>query len=119
MSMRDYPCSGYVIPLGSLEKVLPEEKKAEFKTLLEGIEEGERDTNEVVEFVVKNSLKDIPSFDVFLIGDEDNPGDDLETGLYYACFPEDDLYIRVEKREYTNMKKLGIELQFSNWSHYC
>lgn len=118
MSMREYPSSGYTVPLKSLRAILPLAQHQAFDELMEKLEDGDIDGEEVVAEFLSNNLTDkFPAFTVYRVSDEDTPDEDnMECGEYYAIFDEADLYIKTEKPEYTAMKKLGVDPKFSCWS---
>jgi len=120
MSMREYPKSGYTVPLKSLRAILPFAQHQMFDRLIEQLEDGDIDGKEVAEFLSNYQPHKaqfvqwtLPPFSVYR-GQVDD--DDMECGEYYAIFDEADLYVKVETPEHIAMKKLGINPQFSRWS---
>lgn len=117
MSMREYPSSGYTVPVASLKALLSAVKQDEFDLLLGEVEEGEKDGEDLAEFLGKALSEKFPAFEIYRVSDEDTPDEDnMECGGYYVVFDESDLYVKTETPEHTTMKKLGIVPTFSRWS---
>jgi len=116
MSMREFPQSGYTVPLKSLRAILPFARHQMFDRLIEQLEDGDIDGKEVAEFLSNsegNPQGWLPPFSVYR-GQVDD--DNMKYGEYYAIFDEADLYVKAETPEHIAMKKLGINPQFSRWS---
>lgn len=122
MSMREYPSSGYTVPLKNIRNILVPHMQEAFDALLEEVEDGDKDTEDLGEFLTaalcgERNAHAFPPFSIYRPADEDTPDDDnMETGEYYAVFDEADLYVKQETPEHAAMKKLGVAPKFSRWS---
>ena len=92
MSMKDNPGSGYVMAADDAILLLPEDKRAKAKELLE-----DRDTENLQAFFEKHLPEHIPAPETIFPFGEDDTSDDLQEGGIYACWAESDLFIRTEK----------------------
>lgn len=117
MSMREYPSSGYTVPVASLKTCLPADKQEEFDELLKDVDEGDMDAEGLEDWLWQNMPENLPGFNLYRVADEDTPDDDnMVCGGIYAVFDEADLYVKQETPEHTAIKKLGVAPKFSRWS---
>jgi hypothetical protein len=121
MSMREYPTSGYVVPVEQLRKVisgffrLTLDKEQELQTKLdELLEEG--DHEQIAEFLNENLPENFPACSAYRPSDEDTVDEPMEQGVWYAVFDEDDLYTRRLSEAGEALKKAGVEPALSHWS---
>ena len=99
MSNRENPCAGYLIEASKLAVILPEDNRHAFDEYL-----AEHDFEEAVKLLDQAIPTGVacPS-EIFILGDTDTGDGDLEEGVPYACFDDDDLY---EKREKPDLIRL-------------
>ena len=88
MSNRENPCAGYVIAASKLEVFIPEDQRPAFNDAL-----AEHDFEEAVKLLDQAIPNDVacPS-EIFILSDTDTGDGDLEEGVPYAYFDEEDLY---------------------------
>jgi hypothetical protein len=115
MSMREYPASGYVVPIEALKAVIPADKHDEFDTLFEAVLEGD-DTEAFLAFLDANWPDGHPAFELYRPSDEDTVDEPMENGHYYAVFDEDTLFTKKLTPEGEKLKALGVTPEFSRWS---
>ena len=118
MSMRKHPNSGYVCLVSKFRNLIPlGEQISEFDELLEnddregmqGFLINQRQNN-------RSLWRDIPEpLQCFSLTDED-VCEELEVGEMYAEFAEGDLFRKVPKAGYIQMKDGDFDLEFRNWA---
>ena len=119
MSMRDCPCRGFVVKAVDLIPALRIEYQNEAKELLEEA------ACDALHDLFTNGLPanlPFPQFprvaEVFRLGDEDTPDEDMEIGELYVRFDEDELFTRKETPQMEALKVMGIEPKECSWSIY-
>lgn len=124
MSMSAYPAFGYLMKLEDfLDKLSPAIKSAKGKkaltNLLSDLNEGLDDEDEALAVVQElcNEADLLAPANVFHLGDEDFPCE-LETGVEYVGWREDDLYIAKPSEALKALKKAGIEPFFESWAYW-
>ena len=125
MGMREYPTSGYVVPVEELAKLMPDngDRYADDPTpgvlveLNELLEEG--DHEKIADFLNEHLPSDFPSCTAYRPSDEDTVDEPMENGVWYAVFDEDDLYTRKLSVAGEALKKAGLEPALSHWSVWC
>ena len=119
MSMRENPCSGYVVPVAELRPFLLPIEQLKFDELVE-----ENDFDELNNYLATCRANNperwgkIPSpIGCYALSDEDTPGDDeLDKHVMYAMFDEGDLYVKKPTDSLVAMKEKGISPEFHAWS---
>jgi len=119
MSNREYPNSGYVIRADKLVVLLKEEDRQEY---LDALEDGKQDNDFTKAFDIlwsqlpEDNLMCMPHT-LFMLCDTDTPGENLEYGVVYAVFNENDLYEYIATVNLNKfIDKIGETPQHSNWS---
>jgi hypothetical protein len=99
VSNKENPSSGYLIEAAKLAILIPEDQRAAFNQAL-----ANHDFEQAVKLLDQFVPDDVacPSA-IFVLSDTDTGDDDLEEGVPYAFFDEDDLY---EKREKPDLVRL-------------
>ena len=127
MSSRAWPASGYVIEAKKLLTLLPEAFRESYRTLLgkrrTGItlladENEDHDWDAITEFLDDHLPSQLPRPEsIFQLTDEDFGGAELERGVLYAVFTDDDLYERALRPGAEEMNALLGELpEFHSWT---
>jgi hypothetical protein len=112
MGMKENVGSGYIVPVRKLIECLPANKQEEAEEALDNWSEGG-----LPEFIEIHLPEQFPQpVELFQLGDEDTPDENMERGEVYAIFDESDLYTKVEKPELKELRRVGIKPSFSNWS---
>ena len=99
MSNRENPCNGHLIEATKLAVLMPEDQRASFNQAL-----ADHDFEQAVE-LLDQAIPDgvaCPS-QIFILSDTDTGDPELEEGVPYAFFDEDNLY---EKREKPDLVRL-------------
>lgn len=110
MSMREYPCSGYVVSASQFADRLPKDKLSKY---LDALNDGDRET---VEQILSECLShQLPPFTVFCPRDTDTVDEPMEVGMTYVIFDEDDLYIKSPTPALVNLQAVGLQPQFCQW----
>ena len=112
MSMREFPTSGYVVPLATLKTLLPTDKQEEFENTLEDL-----DAEEIGQFLTEHLPKNyLPDFTIYRPSDEDTVDEPMEQGEYYAVFDESDLYEKKPTKVHAELIAKGVVPTLSHWS---
>lgn len=114
MGMHENPCTGYVVEVSTLmDHFINVEDRHTFAELIEN-----GDYDEAVAMLDKAMPKDMACpYSIFVLNDEDTGGEDLEIGVPYACFDEEDLYEKKEKPELVSLKEtIGDVPHLHSWS---
>jgi len=115
--MRDNPCNGFVMPAVDLIPALRCECREEAKECLE-----DGDCESLLDLFNGGLPANLPCpqfprvAEVFRLGDEDTPDENMEVGELYVRFDEDELYTRKETPQMEALKLMGIEPKKCNWS---
>lgn len=114
MSMDSIGASGYVANANEFIKFIPENLQKDY---LEAIEN--RDFDAVNELLGESVPENFPTFEgAFVLGDEDT-ADNLERGVVYVCFQDDDLFKPKELNSFGEfLKSNGIIPEFERWSQF-
>jgi hypothetical protein len=110
MSNRENPCSGYLIEATKLAVFLPDDRRSAFDDAL-----AEHDFEEAVKLLdqaIPNGVA-CPS-EIFILSDTDTGDPEMEEGVPYAYFDEEDLY---EKREKLDLIRLREEIGEAPTAH--
>jgi len=108
--MKNYGGSGYVIALSSLFSVMAPEKVPAIELAMEDCD------LEKIEKLLNESLpSNYPSLESVLILGDDDESDELERGVWYAVFSEDDLFIREKSPAMKAMNKDKLSPKHRNW----
>lgn len=111
MSMRDYPCSGYVLSANKVLKILPESCRELAQDLIE-----DGDWEGLQEYLRMHLPPQFPQpAEVFLMSDEDT-SDDLERGKLYCRWDEEQLYEKIETKEMVSLREVTDKPEFCHWS---
>lgn len=114
MSMREYPSSGYIVPIEQLEKFLTEREKIELNELKEN-----RGWEDVQIFLCERLPdKILLGSHIFCPTDEDTVDEPMEIDKWYVIYDEDDLFVKTKTKGHLELERLGIEPKFANWSIY-
>jgi len=118
MSMREYPDSGYIVPLETIRKHLCERENVSVQAELDKLlDVCEFDPESISDFLDENLPSSFPHCGVFRPSDTDTVDDELmEQGEWYVVFHEDDLYERKLSEAGEALKQVGIEPTLSHWS---
>ena len=115
MSNREWPVSGYVVPLIEIGGLLKKSAKNQFQEIYSVIE---NDDDAAINWIQNNLEKGIPIPDFFKLTDEDTPGDEMDLGEWYAVWDLNQLYETKETTGLQQIKAAGIEPIKQNWSIY-
>lgn len=110
--MRDYGASGYIVPVENFKLLLSPDIFQQFEELTKNSYE----TEELTSFLNTYLPKWLPPFDLYCPADEDNVEEPLEIGKWYAIFSDDDLFTKIPKTSYEQLKRSGIEPVFVQWT---
>jgi hypothetical protein len=114
MSMRENPGGGFVAKVEALISLLPVENQQEAREILaDWLNEKWSLCDYLCDFLPEHFPRPV---EVFMLGDEDTPDGEMERGIVYAIFEEDDLYERVPSAKLKAMEAKGVRPQFSNWT---
>jgi hypothetical protein len=113
MGMHHYPTGGYVFPLDDYVKKL-ELSTPDLSYLAEW--DDPYDEDEVIDFLNSRAgVKGLPMiYDVFLLGDEDEPGH-LERHVWYVVFDATELYDMTPTPDHD---ALGAKLDMAFWAPF-
>jgi hypothetical protein len=113
MSNRENPCAGYLIEASKLAALLPDDRRQAFIDSL-----ADHDFEEAVQLLdqfVPNGVA-CPS-SIFVLSDTDTGDPEMEEGVPYAYFDEEDLYIKQEKSDLTRLReKIGAVPTAHTWT---
>lgn len=109
--MREFPASGYVVPVSDLVKLLTPMEQEKVGRL---IEEGDRD--DIAKYLNDNLPGDFPGLEVYCPADEDTVDEPMERGVWYAVFDESDLFVKKKSVGHEALNTAGIEPTLSHWS---
>jgi hypothetical protein len=99
MSNKENPSSGHLIEAAKLAVLIPGDQRATFNQALAG-----HDFEEAVKLLDQVTPDGVASpSQIFVLGDTDTGDGEMEEGVPYAFFDEDDLY---EKREKPDLVRL-------------
>ena len=113
MSNRENPSSGYLIEAVKLAVLIPEDQRPAFNDALENLdfEEAIRLLDQAIPTGVA-----CPST-IFILSDTDTGDGDLEEGVPYAYFDEEDLYEKQEKSDLMRLReKIGEVPTAHSWT---
>ena len=113
MSRREWPSSGYVVPLDKIRDMFSEEKNDELQELLENGEPEDLD-----DFLEKSLPQGFPVPLLYCPSSEDTVDDPMFQGEWCAVFTEDELYEKIETPSMKKLKEFGITPEFCSWSVY-
>jgi hypothetical protein len=113
VSNRENPSSGYLIEATKLAVLIPDNHRTAFNNALT-----DHDFEQAVQLLdqfIANGVA-CPS-SIFTLTDTDTGDDELEEGIAYAFFDEDDLYIKQERPELIRLReKIGEGPSAHSWS---
>jgi hypothetical protein len=114
MGMQENPGSGYVVKVTDLIRLLPDDDQAKALEMME-----EFDEESICGFLCK-SLPDsvLHPVEVFMLGDEDTPCEEMECNILYAILDEDDLFEKVPTTKRQEIVSKGIVPILGNWSMF-
>jgi hypothetical protein len=113
MSNRENPSSGHLIEAAKLAVLIPEDQRAVFNQAL-----ADHDFEEAVSMLDQAVPTDVacPSA-IFVLSDTDTGDGDLEEGVPYAYFDEEDLYEKREKSDLIRLReKIGEAPTAHSWT---
>jgi hypothetical protein len=114
MSMREYPTSGFVVKAEALIPLLPITNQQEAREILaDWLNEKWSLCDYLGDFLPEHFPRPV---EVFELGAEDTPDEEMERGVVYAVFDEDDLYEMVPTSKMQEMDANGAKPQYRNWS---
>ena len=111
MSMQEYPSSGYVVPLSTINQFLTDEEQQTLKKCLRAGNDNHAQT-----LLSSKFPKGFPEFDFYKPRDEDTVFEPMEQGEWYLVFDEDELYIKKPTDSHMVMNSFGIKPEFARWS---
>ena len=109
--MQSIPASGYTVKASEFTKHIPESQRERFTKALE-----EKDVLAVDEILWEHLSTDFPPFESSFVLGPDDDASNLERGVVYICFQEDDLYVKEPKRQTELMRHHGISPEFNRWT---
>jgi hypothetical protein len=113
MSNRENPCAGHLIEAAKLAVFLPEDQRPAFDDAL-----AEHDFDKAVKLLdqaIPDSVA-CPS-EIFILSDTDTGDAEMEEGVPYAYFDEEDLYERREKPDLIRLReKIGEGPTAHSWT---
>jgi hypothetical protein len=116
MSSRSNPCNGYVIEATTLATVLPEDKRAEYLTMVSDDETDSDMWEKAIEFLTEHRQSPVAvPISMFLLSGEDE-ADDLEEGVVYAYFDETSLFIKTPTQALINLEGYGVHPADTSWT---
>ena len=74
-------------------------------------------SNDLMGRICTNNKLPAPDF-AFILSDDDNPGEDLSLNTVYFSFSEHLLYTCLPTKEHSNLEKIGISPEFSQWAAF-
>lgn len=106
MSMRNYPCSGYLTPALSFETIIKNEYLGRYAEFMKACKSNDFDDHAIALEIIYDLCKDknlpIPNVTVWFTSDDDID-DDLEYNTLYVYFDEEVLYEKTPKKELVEM----------------
>lgn len=96
MSMREYPSSGYIIPL----------------------EDGGC-LGTIQAYLLKTLPSVFPPFYVYQPSDTDTVDESMDQEQYYLVFDEEELFIKLPRNSLKILRNMNLEPNFANWSVWC
>jgi hypothetical protein len=111
MSMRENPENGYVMEAIKLKPFL---SKWQARRLAQSIEEGA--DADVWNLLLAHLPPNIPKPNCVFLCDDDFAGDDLQKGIMYVGFDEDDLFVKNETYGMFALKAKGVKPIHANWT---
>lgn len=113
MSNRENPCAGYLIEASKLEVFLTDNQRAAFHDALE-----EHDCDEALSILARAiPLGVARPTEILILSDTDTGDADLEEGVFYAYFDEEDLYEKREKPDLIRLReKIGEAPTPHSWT---
>jgi hypothetical protein len=113
MGNRHHPGSAYVVPLKDIVPYVTGSK-----SVLEDIIQND-EWSELEEFLNENLPEEFPPIAaVYCPSIEDEWDENMEDGVMYVLFDEDDLYEKTPKKGLEFMRNLNINPQFCNYAPY-
>ena len=113
MSNKENPSSGHLIEAAKLAVLIPEDQRAVFNDAL-----ANHDFEQAVKLLNQFVPDDVacPSA-IFVLSDTDTGDGELEEGVPYAFFDEDDLYEKQEKSDLIRLReKIGEAPTAHSWT---
>jgi hypothetical protein len=113
VSNKENPSSGYLIEASKLAVLIPDNHRQAFSNALT-----DHDFEEAIQLLDQFVSDDVacPS-SIFILSDTDTGDDDLEEGVPYAYFDEDNLYIKQEKPDLIRLReKIGESPTAHTWT---
>jgi hypothetical protein len=116
MSNRENPCSGHIVEAAKLAVLLPKNQRQAFNGALT-----DRDFEQAItlldQFIPNGTA--CPS-SILVLSDTDTGDSEMEEGVPYAYFDEEDLYERREKPDLIRLRaKIGEAPMAHSWSIWC
>ena len=113
MSNRENPCAGYLIEASKLEVFLSDNQRTSFNEWL-----AEHDFDKAVAMLDQAIPDDVACpTEIFVLSDTDTGDGDLEEGVPYAYFDEEDLYEMREKPDLIRLReKIGEAPIAHSWT---
>ncbi len=109
MSIREYACEGYVVPLDAIaSKLSPDD----CKILMAAVEL--EDPEEIANILQELAPDLSPAFEMYRPSDTDTV-DDMQEGEWYLVFDRDDLYKKIPTPELKKLRKMGIDPVHQKW----
>lgn len=115
MSMREYPESGYFVPVEKLLDLLPTEKSID---IINAMDDNLENAEELLNEALPNNF---PSAHLFYPSDTDTINEEMDCSALgmYAIFDESDLYKKTPTQSHQAMIDLGVVPEFASWSVWC
>lgn len=115
MSMRDYPASGYYLPISKFKPFITAEQEAELQEELESY-----NFDAALELLNSVLPKNFPVIEsVYIPSGEDTITDtEMEEGEAYALYAPEDLFEMVKNARLQYIETLGLSPEKGNWTVY-
>ena len=114
MTMHDCPQAGYLVPAKTLVPLLPQEARPMVEEALT-----DKDCDAALQLLRYYWPQALPGIaDVFVLTDEDIPGDSMVAGEIYARFEREDLYELKPLPALGDLEKAGVHPSYFQWSKW-
>jgi hypothetical protein len=110
MGMHNSGASGYLVKASQLTSHLPKAARADYLKAIE-----DQDADAVAAILENNMPKNFPKFESAFTFADEWESDELEAGEVYVCFPDDELYVKIETDAFEAIKKAGVIPEFQRW----
>jgi hypothetical protein len=111
MSMSDTACSGYTVKASEFTKVLPEAHQERYTQAITN-----QDYETVDEILNEHLPAEFPGYESAFVLKSEDTADELEHGVVYVIFQDEDLFVQIPTRSHDLMRAKGITPEFHRWT---